>query len=64
MSEWALSLGWSAADQVPNSDDDDDVDDPLLQQVRKLSLCLCFPVAGRINETDPLLISSRRPQSR
>ena len=43
MSEWALSLVWSAADQVPNSDDDDDDDDPLLQQVRKLSNMSLLP---------------------
>ncbi|SPO29464.1 uncharacterized protein UTRI_04806_B [Ustilago trichophora] len=33
MSEWSLSLGWSAADQIPDSDGEDNGDDPLREQV-------------------------------
>ncbi|SPO28409.1 uncharacterized protein UTRI_04806 [Ustilago trichophora] len=33
MSEWSISLGWSAADHIPDSDGEDSDDHPLLEQV-------------------------------
>lgn len=46
MSEWSLSLGWSAADQIPDSDGEDNDDDPLLEQVSRLRSFRVF-LAGK-----------------
>lgn len=33
MSEWSTTLGYCAADRIPDSDDEDEVNDALVEQV-------------------------------